>query len=65
MVLHFETKRNKNGHRNFLEINTEKKTYSTTCPYIIPWSDSVEIKEIDRKLLINIAEEVYEFKRED
>lgn len=50
MIIEFKTKRNTNGHRAYLRIDTEKKEYSTFCHSMI--ADGVEVKEADRKNLI-------------
>lgn len=50
MIIEFKTKRNTNGHRNYLWIDTDKKEYSTFCRSIV--ADGVEVKDADRKNLI-------------
>ena len=32
MILEFKTKRNANGNRRYLEINTDEKIYARNCP---------------------------------
>ena len=41
MILRFMTKRNVNGNRRYLAIDTEKKVFTTLCFRMIP--DGVEI----------------------
>lgn len=55
MIIEFKTKRNTNGHRNYLRIDTDKKEYSTFCRSMI--ADGVEVKEADRKNLIKELQE--------
>ena len=50
MLLEFKTKRNTNGHRNYLRIDTEKKEYSTFCRRIVV--DGAEIKAADMKSIL-------------
>lgn len=50
MIIEFKTKRNTNGHRAYLRIDTEKKEYSTFCHSMV--MDGIEIKVEDRKNLI-------------
>ena len=58
MIMEFKTKRNTNGHRNYLRIDTEKKEYSTFCHSMI--MDGIEIKEADRRILIKrVVDENY------
>lgn len=60
MILEFMTKRNLNGHRQYLAVNTDDKTYSTDCPRMI--TDGIEIKSRDYKSLVNELHKS-EFKR--
>lgn len=55
MIIEFKTKRNTNGHRNYLRIDTDKKEYSTFCHSMV--MDGIEIKATDRKILINELKE--------
>ena len=41
MILEFKTKRNANGHRRYLAIDTEAKTYARQCPRMT--TDGVEV----------------------
>ena len=41
MILEFKTKRNANGNRRFLEIDTDKGIYARNCPRMV--SDGAEI----------------------
>ena len=50
MILEFKTKRNTNGHRAYLRIDTDKKEYSTFCRRMVV--DGIEVKAADRKNLI-------------
>lgn len=50
MILEFKTKRNTNGHKAYLRIDTDKKEYSTFCHSIIV--NGIEVKAADRKILI-------------
>lgn len=50
MLLEFKTKRNTNGHRNYLRIDTEKKEYSTFCRRIVV--AGAEIKSADMKSIL-------------
>ena len=49
MILRFITKRNVNGHRKYLAINTENKMFCRMSPRMIPDGD-----EIPAKALANI-----------
>ena len=55
MIIEFKTKRNTNGHRNYLRIDTDKKEYSTFCHRMVV--DGIEIKAADRKNLIKELQE--------
>jgi len=35
MILQFKTKRNANGHRKYLAIDTDARIYSTQCRWMI------------------------------
>lgn len=41
MLIEFKTKRDRNGHRRYLIINTEGKSYATQPTHMIP--DGIEI----------------------
>lgn len=41
MILKFMTKRNGNGWRRWLAIDTDKRVYTTLCPHFIP--DGIEV----------------------
>lgn len=56
MVLEFATKRNPNGYRKYLGINTEKKTFSRERGRWYCREDLVEISSTDRKKLIATLE---------
>lgn len=45
MILEFKSPRNTNGHREYLKIDTEKKTY-TDMPSFIPQGIEITRKEI-------------------
>ena len=55
MIIEFKTKRNTNGHRAYLRIDTEKKEYSTFCHSMV--MDGIEIKAAERKNLIKELQE--------
>lgn len=55
MIIEFKTKRDANGHRNYLRIDIEKKEYSTFCHSM--FVDGIEIKAADRKNLIKELKE--------
>lgn len=54
MKLYFATKRNTNGHRRYLEIDTEKKQYNTQDQFLHR-SDFVEVKRSEYDELIRQA----------
>lgn len=56
MKLYFATKRNTNGNRSYLEIDTEKKQYSTQDQFLHR-SDFVEVKRSEYNELIRQASE--------
>lgn len=43
MILKFMTKRNVNGHRSFLNIDTDARRLSYSCDSMIPESERVEV----------------------
>lgn len=45
MILQFKTPRNTNGHRHYLAIDTDKKTFTTFDPHMI--TEGIEIKTSD------------------
>ena len=53
MILEFATKRNANGYRKYLGIDTEKKTFSRERGRWYTRSDIVEITDRDRRALID------------
>ena len=55
MLLRFSTKRDRNGNRYFLGIDTEKKTFATTSAHWYTRDDLTA--EITRKNLRNLREE--------
>lgn len=55
MIMEFKTKRNTNGHRAYLRIDTEKKEYSTFCHSMIV--NGIEVKAAERKNLIKELQE--------
>ena len=55
MIIEFKTKRNTNGYRAYLRIDTDKKEYSTFCHSMV--MDGIEIKAADRKNLIKELQE--------
>lgn len=54
MLLEFKTKRNTYGHRKYLAIDTENKTYSRFCHKMCV--DGIEIKSSDMGSLIKQLE---------
>ena len=46
MILRFMTKRDRNGNRRYLAIDTENKRFSTICPRMIPDGEEVTTKAI-------------------
>lgn len=60
MILEFRTKRNANGHRKYLCIDTGAEIYSTESPRMI--IEGVEIKSNDYKQLLEKLKEL-EYKR--
>lgn len=50
MFMEFKTARNANGHRKYLRIDPETKTFTTECPYMI--MEGIEIKSKDYKELL-------------
>ncbi len=56
MLLELKTKANKmNGARKYLAIDTEKRTYTRKCPYMV--TPGAEIKSSDYKELLEKLEE--------
>ena len=49
MIIEFKTARNINGHRDYLRIDTDNKTF-TRQPYFI--AEGAEIKKTDMRELI-------------
>ena len=45
MIIEFKTPRNTNGHREYIRIDTEKKTYAD-MPSFIPQGIEISRKEI-------------------
>ena len=46
MILRFMTKRNTNGNRKYLAIDTEKKVFCTRSWHMIPEGEEVSTKAI-------------------
>lgn len=46
MILRFMTKRDRNGNRRYLAIDTEKKVFTTLCWRMIPDGEEVTTKAI-------------------
>lgn len=56
MIFEFKTARNKmNGARKWLQIDTEKRTYTRFCPRMIV--EGIEIKNADYKELLKQLKE--------
>ena len=51
MKLAFMTKRDANGHRKYLEFDTNERVYARMCRYAVP--DGIEVKAADLKRLLN------------
>lgn len=47
MILRFKTKRNTYGHRNYLALNTETKTYSEVSPRMVADGEEITKKAMD------------------
>ena len=47
MILRFKTKRNTYGHRSYLAMNTEEKTYSDVSPRMIADGEEITKKAMD------------------
>lgn len=56
MILKFTTKRDINGNRYTLEIDTENKTYNRSYNTSFDYADFVEISKKDREKLIDSLE---------
>ena len=54
MIFEFKTKRDRNGNRKYLAIDTGAEIYSTQCRHMIV--DGIEIKKEDYDYLIKTAE---------
>ena len=50
MILEFMTKRNTNGHRNYLAIDTGAMAYSRQCRYMV--MDGIEVSAKAYKELV-------------
>ena len=59
MVLEFATKRDRNGNRYYLGIDTEKKVYSLERGHWYTKDDITEISKKDRHKLIEQIENEY------
>ena len=58
MIIEFKTKRNEFGHRDYLKINTDNKTY-TRQPHFI--AEGIEIKQRDlRELTDTVRKDGYQ-----
>lgn len=53
MIFRFSTKRDVNGNRYFLGIDTEKRVFSRESSHWYGKEDVVEIKKSDRRKMIN------------
>lgn len=47
MILRFITKRNANGHRRYLAIDTDRKEYCTYSPRMIAEGEEIPAKAMD------------------
>lgn len=56
MILKFATKRDQNGNRYFLGIDTENKTYSKESAHWYSREDITEVSKKDRHKLLDILE---------
>ena len=52
MVIKFATKRDRNGNRYYLGIDTEKKVYALTSSHWYSREDFTEVTKRDRRKLI-------------
>lgn len=59
MIIRFCTKRNVNGHRKYLIIDTNNKSYNDTCVRWFSQSDFVEVSASDLKKLKNQVSKSY------
>lgn len=50
MILEFKTPRNTYGHREYIRIDTDKKTF-TRQPHFI--AEGIEIKKTDYRILVD------------
>lgn len=50
MLMEFKTARNTYGHRRYLGIDTENRTFTTNCPKMI--TEGAELKTKDYRNLI-------------
>ena len=56
MILEYTTKRDVNGNRYYLGVDTEAKTYSTTRSMWYGRDDVLEISKKDRRKLIEVLD---------
>lgn len=56
MILKFATKRDKNGNRYFLAIDTDKKIFSRESAHWYSREDITEVSKTDRRKMIDQAE---------
>ena len=56
MLLEFATKRDRNGNRYYLGVDTENKTFSRQCSHWYCREDIVEIGKRDRNKIIEQLE---------
>lgn len=59
MIIRFCTKRNVNGNRKFLVIDTNNRSYNDTCVRWFSRSDFVEVSASDFKKLKDQASKNY------
>jgi len=52
MIIKFATKRDRNGNRYYLGIDTEKKVYALTSSHWYSREDITEVTQRDRRKLI-------------
>ena len=54
MRLYFTTKRNTNGHRSYLFVNADNKTFTRQNPWVCKPDDAVEIGKRDMERIMSI-----------
>lgn len=60
MLMEFITRRNTYGHRNYIAIDADNKTYTTTCKKMIP--EGIEINKSDYRALLEMVKNAADYK---